>query len=63
MFELSPADREAPPEPGKLVMSYYSDVAYWSGVLPPKSAAEYAYRRTDCDIYLAEIEVTPESER
>jgi hypothetical protein len=45
------------PEPGKLVMSYYSDVAYWSGILTPRSAAHYQYKASDCDIYTAEIEI------
>jgi len=49
------------PAPGKLVMSYYSDVAYWSGILTPKSAAAYEYKRTDSDIYLAEIDVATEA--
>ena len=43
---------------GKLVMSYYSDVAYWTGILKPTSADEYRYKATDSDIYLAEIDVT-----
>ncbi|MAE59799.1 MAG: hypothetical protein CMJ49_00425 [Planctomycetaceae bacterium] len=46
------------PEPGRLVMSYYSDVAYWSGALPTQSTPHFEYKRSDCDIYLAEIEVT-----
>lgn len=46
------------PEPGKLAMSYYSDVAYWSGIIKPQSYQKYEYKSTDCDIYLAEIEVT-----
>ena len=45
------------PGPGKLVMSYYSDVAYWTGILAPRSAAQYQYKASDCDIYIAEIEV------
>ena len=43
---------------GRLAMSYYSDVAYWSDILAPKSADAYQYKATDCDIYLAEIEVS-----
>ena len=43
--------------PGKLALAYFSDVAYWSGVLQPKSAAQYQYKATDCDIYLAEIDI------
>ncbi len=43
--------------PGKLAIAYFSDVAYWSGVLPPKSADRYQYKVTDCDIYVAEIDI------
>ena len=43
------------PEPGKLIMSFYSDVAYQSGQVKPKFHDEYGYKRTACDIYLAEI--------
>jgi len=44
-------------EPGKLIMSYYSDVAYISGQVRPMHYPEYRYKRSECDIYLAEIEV------
>lgn len=43
---------------GKLVMSYYSDVAYWTGVLPTQSTDQFQYKASDCDIYIAEIDVT-----
>ena len=49
------------PGPGKLLMSYYSDVAYWTGILKPKSAERYQYKATDCDIYLAKIDVVRQS--
>ena len=45
------------PEPGKLVLSTYSDVAYISGQVRPMHFPEYQYKRSDCDIYIAEIEV------
>ena len=45
------------PEPGKLIMSFYSDVAYQAGQVKPKFHDEYGYKRTACDIYLAEIKV------
>ncbi len=45
------------PESGKLIMSFYSDVAYQSGQVKPKFHDEYGYKRTACDIYLAEISV------
>ena len=44
-------------EPGKLVMSYYSEVAYGSGEVRPRYFPEFIYKQTDCDIYIAEIEV------
>ena len=44
-------------EPGKLIMSYYSDVAYASGQVPLKHFPEYRYKESECDIYIAEIEV------
>ena len=45
------------PEPGKLVMSTYSDVAYISGQVRSMHFPKYQYKQTDCDIYIAEIEV------
>ena len=45
------------PEPGKLVLSTYSDVAYISGQVRPMHFPEYQYKRSDCDIYIAQIEV------
>ena len=45
------------PGPGKLVMSYYSDVAYWTGLVKPRHFAEFRYKASESDIYLAEIEV------
>ena len=44
-------------EPGKLIMSYYSDVAYASGQVPLKHFPEFRYKQSECDIYIAEIEV------
>ena len=44
-------------EPGKLIMSYYSDVAYVSGEVRPRHFPEYRYKTSECDIYIAEIEV------
>ena len=45
------------PEPGKLVMSTYSDQAYFSDAVKPTHFPEYLYKRSDCDIYVAEIEL------
>jgi hypothetical protein len=44
-------------EPGKLTMSYYSDVAYVSGEVRPMHFPEYRYKESESDIYIAEIEV------
>ena len=44
-------------ESGKLIMSTYSDVAYISGQVRPMNFPEYEYKRSECDIYIAEIEV------
>ena len=44
-------------EPGKLILSYYSDVAYISGQSRPMHFPEYDYKRTESDIYIAEIDV------
>ena len=44
-------------EPGKLIMSYYSDVAYASGQVPLEHFPEFRTKESECDIYLAEIEV------
>ena len=44
-------------EPGKLIMSYYSDVAYISGQVRLRHFPEYRYKESECDIYIAEIEV------
>ena len=49
-------------EPGKLVMSYYSDVAYASGEVRPRHFPEYRYKESESDIYIAEIEVGEHSE-
>ena len=44
--------------PGQLLMSYYSDVAYYiSGQIRSRYFPEFRYKETDCDIYIAEIEV------
>ena len=45
------------PEPGKLVISYYSDVAYWTGLVKPRHFAEFRYKASESDIYLAELRV------
>ena len=45
------------PEPGKLVISYYSDVAYWTGLVKPRHFAEFRYKSSESDIYLAELRV------
>ena len=45
------------PEPGKLIMSYYSDVAYVSGEVQPKHFPEFVHKASECDIYIAEVEV------
>ena len=45
------------PEPGKLVMSTYSDQAYFSDAVKPRHFPKYLYKRSDCDIYVAEIEL------
>ena len=43
--------------PGKLIMSFYSDVAYQSGQVKPKHYPHYEYKLTECDIFVTEIEV------
>jgi len=57
----------ASPEPGKLVMSFYSDAAYVSrgsatgdmpGMVPLKHFPEFVYKKSECDIYIAEIDVS-----
>ena len=45
------------PEPGKLVMSTYSDEAYFSDAVKPMHFPEYVHKRSECDIYVAEIEL------
>lgn len=45
------------PEPGKLIMTYYSDIAYQTRQIKPKAYPPYRYKYSDSDIYLAEIEV------
>ena len=44
-------------EPGHLAMSYYSDVAYWSGMVKPRHFDQYQRKRSECDIYLTEFKV------
>ena len=44
--------------PDRLAMSYYSDVAYWSGMAAPKHFEAYLRKRSECDIYLAEFRVS-----
>jgi hypothetical protein len=44
-------------EPGKLIMSYYSDVGYVSGEVPLKNFPEFRFKESECDIYVAEIDV------
>ena len=44
-------------EPGKLVLSYYSDVAYASGIKELKHFPEYVHKASECDIYVAGVEV------
>jgi len=51
------------PEPGKLIMTYYSDIAYQTRQIQPKAFPPYRYKRSDVDIYLAEIEVGTAEER
>ena len=46
------------PEPGKLVLSTYSDAAYLSGAVKLMHFPEYLYKRSECDIYVAEIDLT-----
>ena len=48
-------------EPGQLIMSYYSDLAYVSGEVRPKHFPEYRYKESESDIYIAEIEVGEDS--
>jgi len=43
------------PEPGRLIWSYYSDIAYQTGRLKVRS--EYRFMATASDIYLAEVHV------
>jgi hypothetical protein len=42
-------------EPGRMAMSFYSDVAYWSGLVKPRHFEAYQRKRSECDIYLAEF--------
>ena len=49
-------------EPGKLIMSYYSDVAYASGEVRPRHFPEFRYKESESDIYIAEIKVGEHSE-
>ena len=42
---------------GQLAMSYYSDVAYWSGMVKPRYFDAYRRKQSECDIYLAEFTV------
>ncbi|MAE61828.1 MAG: hypothetical protein CMJ49_10800 [Planctomycetaceae bacterium] len=44
-------------EAGDLVLSYYSDVAYASGEVRPRHFPEFVFKASECDIYLAEVEV------
>ena len=44
-------------EPGDLVISYYSDVAYASKQQRPEHFPEFIFKASECDIFLAEIEV------
>jgi len=44
-------------EPGKLAISFYSDIAYWTGTVKPRYFSEWRYKSTECDIYLAELNV------
>ena len=55
------------PEPGKLVISFYSDCAYVArcsadgdlpGQVPLKHFPKYVRKASECDIYIAEIDVT-----
>ena len=46
-------------EPGRMAMSYYSDVAYWSGLVKPMHFDGYLRKRSECDIYLAEFAAGP----
>ena len=45
------------PEPGKLALSFYSDVAYWTGLVKPKHFPQFRYKASESDICLAEIVV------
>ena len=47
-------------EPGKLVMSYYSDAAYCSGQVKPLYHDRYSYKRSASDIYIALLDVGTE---
>ena len=44
-------------EPGRLAMSFYSDLAYWSGLVRPRHFDTYHRKRSECDIYLTEFRV------
>ena len=46
------------PQPGRLVLSTYSDAAYLSDAIKPKHFPEYLYKKSESDIYIAEIDVT-----
>ena len=43
--------------PRHLAISFYSDVAYWTGNVQPRHFSEWRYKSTECDIYLAEVNV------
>ena len=45
------------PEPGKLVMSFYTNGPDWQGKRIPKYLPEYARKHSDADIFLAEFGV------
>lgn len=45
------------PKPGKLILSTYSDAAYSSDTIKPKHFSEYMYKKTESDIYIAEINI------
>jgi len=46
------------PKPGKLVLSTYSDMAYISDSIKPAHFPEYLYKKSESDIYIAEIDLT-----
>ena len=46
------------PEPGRLVITFHSDIAYQMGPIKPKHPTEFRDEQPMSDVYIAEIEVS-----